>query len=157
GASAPLLIAQFAGAGRTALQATDETYRWTSFEGSDVYYQRYWGQMIRWLARGKLSGGAQRAELLVEPRQAKFGQPIRFQATLASEGLVGGDAGVELAIEERRGKRRTLRLPRTSAGDKTFQGTLADLPPGAYRAIVTRPVTESPPSQEFTVTAPPGE
>ena len=51
----PLLITQFAGAGRVGLQCTDETFLWTSASGSDVYHQRYWGQMLRWLSRGKLA------------------------------------------------------------------------------------------------------
>lgn len=154
----PLLITQFAGAGRTALQATDETYRWTSFLGSDLYYQRYWGQMLRWLSRGKLSGTAAPAELLVEPKQTAVGQPIRFQVTLGGgQTLEAGDAIVELAIEGTSGRDRTLKLTRVEPSSQVYQLLSSDLPPGSYRARLVRPIVDASPSEEFTITAPPGE
>ena len=66
----PLLITQYAGAGRFALQCTDETFLWTSFQGSDTYHQRYWGQMLRWLSRGKLNKSAEASTITAEPKQA---------------------------------------------------------------------------------------
>ncbi len=60
----PLLISQFAGAGRSVLLATDETYRWTGAFGSDAIHQTFWGQTLRWISRGKLSSLNQ-AELLL--------------------------------------------------------------------------------------------
>lgn len=154
----PLLITQFAGAGRTALQASDETYRWTSFLGSDLYYQRYWGQMLRWLSRGKLSGAAAPVELLVEPKQTTVGQPVRFQVTLGgAQTLDAGDAVVELAIEGTGGRDRTLKLTRVEPSAQVYQLLASDLPPGSYRARLVRPIVEDPPSEEFTISAPPGE
>jgi hypothetical protein len=156
GQSAPLLITQFAAAGRTALQATDETYRWTSVAGSDLYYQRYWGQMLRWLSRGKLSAGVEQPELLVDPRQVRYGQPVRFQVTLGRAEPSAGDS-VALAIEGTSGRRETLELLRVNQAANVFQATSSDFKPGSYRVLLVRPVTESPPSEEFTVIAPPGE
>ena len=154
----PLLIAQFAGAGRTVMQATDETYRWTSYLGSDVYYQRYWGQMLRWLSRGKLSGTAAPVELLVEPKQTTIGQPVRFQVTLGgAQALDASDSMVELAIEGPGGRDRTLKLMRAEPSSHVYQLFASDLPPGSYRARLVRPIVEAPPSEEFSITAPPGE
>lgn len=153
-----LLITQFAGAGRTALQATDETYRWVNFLGSDLYYQRYWGQMLRWLSRGKLSGTAAPVELLVEPKQANVGQPVRFHVTLGgAQALGASDADVELAIEGTGGRDRILNLTRVDPSSQDYQQLASDLPPGSYRARLVRPIMEAPPSEEFTITAPPGE
>lgn len=156
GQTAPLLITQFAGAGRTALQASDETYRWTSFMGSDLYYQRYWGQMLRWLSRGRLRGSSERIELLVDPKQARFGGNIRFQVTLGAEGIKQSQE-VEIVIDGSSGPARSLSLPPVKQADGVYQAELGDLRPGSYRAKLLRPLIESPPSEEFSVTAPPGE
>lgn len=154
----PLLITQFAGAGRSALQATDETYLWTSFLGTDLYHQRYWGQMLRWLCRGKLSSDAAAVELSVEPKQTSVGQPVRFQVRLGGEQAADGSQQVvELAIEGSGGRDRTFKLTRVAQSPRDHQLTVSDLPPGSYRARVLRPIVERPPSEEFTITAPPGE
>ena len=153
----PLLIAQFAGAGRVVLQATDETYRWTSFQGTDLYYQRYWGQLLRWLSRGKLSGGTQRVELTIEPQQSKLGQPVRFQVILPGQPGQAETKQVELAIEGPAGHDTTLQLTRVDSAAGIFQATKSDWNPGAYRARLVQPIFDSPPSEQFTVTAPAGE
>jgi hypothetical protein len=158
GQAAPLLVTQFAGAGRSALQASDETYRWTSFLGSDLYYQRYWGQLLRWLSRGKLSGQGERLELLIEPKQASVGQPIRFQLTLAGEvAQLAESAAVELAIEGHTSRDKTITLTRVNQATSVYQATVTDLQPGSYRAVLLRPLSEQPPSEDFSITAPPGE
>ncbi len=158
GETSPLLITQFAGAGRVALQATDETYRWASYQGSDLYYQRYWGQMLRWLSRGKLSGSGGKLELTVEPKQSAFGQSVRFQVNLgASSAQVRSTETVELAIESPHGRRETLRLALSNQASSVYQAERNDLLPGSYRAVVVQPLADSPPTTEFTVTAPPGE
>ncbi len=154
----PLLITQFAGAGRSALQATDETYRWTSFLGSDLYYQRYWGQMLRWLCRGKLNHDAAAVELSVEPKQTAVGQPVRFQVRLGGEQAADArQQEVELAIEGGGGRERTFNLMRVAQSPRDYQLMVSDLPPGSYRARLVRPIVDAPPSEEFTITAPPGE
>jgi hypothetical protein len=157
--SLPLLVTQFAGAGRVALQATDETYRWTSFHGTDLYYQRYWGQMIRWLSRGKLKAANDSAELTVDPKQAKLGQPVRFQLTLGSAPTpTSGQAdAVDLIIESEQGRRETLNLVRADRLSSVYQGTALDLSPGTYRAFPRQIGKETVPSVEFVVNLPPGE
>ncbi len=158
GQSAPLLVTQFAGAGRTALQASDETFRWTSFLGSDLYYQRYWGQMLRWLSRGRLSGQVDGLELMVDPKQANLGQPIRFQVTLGGHRIAASEnTEVELAIAGSDGRDRNVKLPRIGQTGSIYQATISDLAPGSYRAVLLRPISEAPPSEDFTITAPPGE
>ena len=158
GQQVPLLVTQFAGAGRTALQATDETFRWASFQGSDLYYQRYWGQMLRWLCRGKLSSHGQGLELSVDPKQASLGQPIRLQVTLGGQVAPASESTeVELAIESSNGRDRTFKLTRVGQTGGVFQTTVSDLEPGNYRAVLLRPISEAPPTADFTVTAPPGE
>lgn len=154
----PLLISQFAGAGRVALQATDETYRWSSFGGSDRYHQRYWEQMLRWLSRGRLSGDGQQSRLIVEPRRSKLSQPIRFELQLGKDADVKAREGrAELTIEDASGKKSVLPLARDVGASRIFSATKSDLPPGAYRAILFQPSLQQPPAESFTVITPPGE
>jgi hypothetical protein len=154
----PLLISQFAGAGRVALQATDETYRWSSFGGSDRYHQRYWEQMLRWLSRGRLSGDGQQSRLVVEPRRSKLSQPIRFELQLGKDADAKAREGrAELTIEDAKGKKSVLPLARDIGANRVFSATKSDLPPGAYRAVVFQPSLQQPPAESFTVVTPPGE
>jgi hypothetical protein len=157
GDSPPILVAQFAGAGRTAIQTSDETYRWTSYLGSDLYYQRYWGQLLRWLSRGKLSGGAEESELVVDPKQPKLGQDVRFRVRLgATSDLEHTGETVEVALESEEDSQR-IELRRTAPGQPTFEQATNQLRPGQYRAILRDPVEADPPTANFVVTAPPGE
>ena len=154
----PLLISQFAGAGRVALQATDETYRWSSFGGSDRYHQRYWEQMLRWLSRGRLSGDGEQSRLVIEPRRSKLSQPIRFELQLGKDADVRATGGAaELTLEDSSGRKSVLPLARDAGTNRTYSTTKSDLPPGTYRAVVFQPSLQQPPSENFTVVTPPGE
>lgn len=154
----PLLITQYAGAGRVALQATDETYLWTSYAGSDLYHQRYWGQMLRWLSRGRLGRDIEQSSLEIEPRRAKFQQPVRFETRLGAEFPQSElPENVQILIEEDNGDRETLLLSRTSANNRVYTNSTNHIAPGNYRAILLQPSSDSAPSQEFTITTPPGE
>ncbi len=154
----PLLISQFAGAGRVALQATDETYRWSSFGGSDRYHQRYWEQMLRWLSRGRLSGDGAQSRLVIEPRRAKLSQPVRFELQLGKDAEIKlSRENAELTIEDSAGKKSVLSLARDVGASRTYSAVKSDLPPGAYRAVVFQPSLQQPPSESFSVVTPPGE
>ncbi len=64
----PLIFLQFVGAGRVVFHAFDESYLWSRFRGSDVYYERYWMQTIRYLSRSKLLGTSRGVELTSDRR-----------------------------------------------------------------------------------------
>lgn len=154
----PLLVTQFAGAGRVALQCTDETYLWTSFRGSDTYHQRYWGQMLRWLSRGKLNQSSQASSITVEPKQARYGQPIRFSVELGGEIAESSlPASVKLTVSNEDGQVERLSLAPTPRSRRTYVASEDALPPGKYRAILFQPSTESAPQAEFIVITPPNE
>jgi hypothetical protein len=141
-----------------ALQATDETYRWSSFGGSDRYHQRYWEQMLRWLSRGRLSGDGQQSRLIIEPRRAKLSQAIRFELQLGKDVDAKAREGrAELTIEDAAGKKSVLPLARDAGASRVFSTTKSDLAPGTYRAIVFQPSLQQPPAESFSVITPPGE
>ncbi|MBX3420979.1 MAG: hypothetical protein KF752_05405 [Pirellulaceae bacterium] len=151
----PLLVAQFAGAGRSALLATDETYRWTGAFGSDRFHQQFWGQTLRWLCRGKLAT-LNPSELKALPVQAPVGSPISFQLRLPST-RAGVAETAELSITRADGYQRSILLANLPAHPGQFQGTVEKLEPGSYCGILVQPALAEPLSVDFSVTAPPGE
>ena len=111
--TSPLLVTQYAGAGRVILQATDETFRWTSFQGDDTYHERYWGQIIRWSSRGRLSQRSKQSSISVDPPQARMGQSIRIEARIGtdvSDDLLPNSALVRITNESE-GQRDIQLLP----------------------------------------------
>jgi hypothetical protein len=154
GTRTPLLISQFAGAGRTVLLATDETYRWTGGVATDSIHQQFWGQTLRWLSRGKLSS-LEAAELTVDPKQSQLGTPVRFRLRLPTGVLLPESATTVLSTVE--GVQRSEELTRVAGSANTYQTNVTQLEPGHYRAVVTQPPLAEPPAVEFTVIAPPGE
>jgi hypothetical protein len=156
-ARSPLLISQFTGAGRVVMQTTDETYRWIGYRGSDLIYERYWIQMLRWLSRGKLNRQDQ-TELAVEPRRAQLGEPIQFSVRLSPDAASElGSNTCKLLIERIGGEVQSLELQRTQSAQAQFKASDSSLAAGSYRATISDPSDASVGSVTFTVTAPPGE
>ncbi|MCA9191470.1 MAG: hypothetical protein KDB03_06905 [Planctomycetales bacterium] len=153
----PVLISQFAGAGRVVVQATDESYRLLSFSGTDLYYERYWGQMLRWLARGRLNSVDQRAAINIEPRQSRVGQPVNFEVILGKEDVSSFPESCELLLHIDDSESRTLQIERAPTSSLAYQKVVKDLKAGEYRATLLSPLLNDPPSESFSVTTPLGE
>jgi hypothetical protein len=147
----PLLISQFGGAGRSAALATDETYRWSSLYGSDLLYQQFWGQLIRWLSRGRLQSDSD-GQLTVEPKNAKAGAVIQLKLKLNPKS--GSHDSVQVKIAGPEDFERTVGLSRVAGSAAVFQGAVDALFPGTYRASLVQPALPNPPAAEFSVVAP---
>lgn len=150
----PLIVSQFAGAGRTCFIGTDETYRWTTAYGEDQYHQQFWGQLLRWISRGKLNS-LDESELTVEPKHAQLGSPVRFELRLP----LGEELPIQasLRIEGSSGFQQALTLQRAAGNVTTYQAVTDQLATGNYRAAVVQPALSAPPSVQFSITAPPAE
>lgn len=152
----PLAAVQYVGAGRVLYHGVDSTYRWR-FRVGDVFFARYWGQTLRYLARSKLTGGDDRAEILVHRGQVEVGEPVRLEVRLGSAGQVTG-ATAELLLEAEGQPRRRVALAPSRISPRLLQATVSDLPPGRYRVTLGEPRLPAPPAAvEFEVLAPPGE
>jgi uncharacterized membrane protein len=88
GVAAPVLAVQQFGKGRTAAFAGDTTYRWNltlRALGKDSPYNRFWGQMVRWLASEenleKKTGASVTAMLAKERFEAGEAVPLRAAVT----------------------------------------------------------------------------
>ncbi len=78
-----LVAVQFVGAGRTAFLGFDGTWRWRRY-GADRF-DRFWVQLVRYLAEGKLFGGSKRGMLLTQSDQVSLGQAVTVTARLFDE------------------------------------------------------------------------
>ncbi len=154
GVTTPLMVSQFAGAGRTLIVATDETYRWTGAFGSDSIHQTFWGQTLRWISRGKLTSLDQ-PELTVEPKQATLATPVRLRLRLPNSSNLPEAAVIRISGND--GSQRNQSLPRLAGSMNSYQVVLNQLPAGSYRAVLTTPSLESTTAADFVVIAPPGE
>ncbi len=146
----PVICLQYVGAGKVLLHATDETWRWRRRVG-DVFFARYWIQMIRYLCRSKLVG---EGSLDYIP-----GDPARLRLRFADERLAPPeDDGVTVVLEHQGHRTRRIQLRRSGWGRGVFEGVLTGLHPGSYHAWVAIPAMEGrAPAVDFTIAAPQGE
>jgi hypothetical protein len=151
---APLLVTQFAGSGRTAFLATDETYRWTGAFGQDNLHQIFWGQMARWLSRGKLSLAAD-PELIAEPKQSPVGGTVRL--SLIQPASTDDSQQVLVELRTAAESPQLLSLEQKSSAGQRHWTDLKQLPPGKYRARLVAPFLSTPPEAQFEITQPSSE
>jgi hypothetical protein len=76
----PVIFAiQNYGKGRTFFSAVDETWRWRA--GVDnLYFYRFWGQVIRYVSTGRLLGKTPRYSLVTDKRVYTIGEKINVEA-----------------------------------------------------------------------------
>jgi hypothetical protein len=75
-----LAAVQFAGAGRTGFVGLDGTSRWRA--RSKQLFDRFWVQMVRYLAEGKLFGGSKRGLIVTDSDQFSMGESVTVTARL---------------------------------------------------------------------------
>lgn len=154
----PVIAMQRLGGGKVIFHATDETWRWR-FRVGDLYFGRYWVQVIRYLSRSKLLGRDRSAELSVDRREYVRGMPVQFRVNFIDDRLLpAADARVTVVVQQQGGAQRRVELQRVPQAPTVFEGTFPNPVTGTYHAFVATPVFEdSPPSVDFRVTSPLGE
>ncbi len=159
GEELPVIAMQFVGAGKVVLHTTDESYRWARHPQTERYHAQYWTQLIRYLSRSKLLEGTRAVELATDRVEYRRGETVRLRARFFDDRLAPeADDGVRVMLEHDSGTRRQITLRRDAASRGIFEGLASNLAEGAYRAWVAAPtLPDTPPSQRFTVVAPPGE
>lgn len=152
----PLVAVQFFGSGRTLYQGYDATWRWR-YRNEGIFHERYWIQAVRYLSRAKLLGTDRAAEIMVDRRVYKRGEPVQVRVRFLDE--VAVTPGDEVAVTlEQEGQRQTpVQLDRLPGSPTVFESVLGHLDAGRYRARLTRPALQAPPMTEFMVVPPPGE
>jgi hypothetical protein len=69
-----LLATQFVGAGRTAFLGFESTWRWR--EHGEVFFERFWIQLIRHLVEGRLLGGRGRGAMMTSRDRFELGESV---------------------------------------------------------------------------------
>lgn len=152
-ATTPLLVAQYFGKGRVIVQGTDETFQWTSHFGDDVYYQRYWNQVIRWLARGKLSGSTS-AKLSFDRNEYRTGESVGLGVKFQGSVPLRDGENAEAILQLEGGQRQPITLQRQGNDGGLYRANLSNLTVGNYRAVLTKPALQPPPAAEVVIAPP---
>ncbi|MGL4419829.1 MAG: hypothetical protein ACRCZF_04110, partial [Gemmataceae bacterium] len=159
GENYPLVLQQFAGAGRVIFFGFEETWRWR-YRSEEEQFNRFWRQTVRVLARNRVA----RTELRTD-RQTPYrrDEPITITVQFP-EDAPAPSSGVKIRLDATsvRGDRETQRLTLTKReGTRgTFQSLVTRTPEGTYRFTLEEPSTPSGgtvPSAEATVLPPAGE
>lgn len=152
GRQLPLVLHQYDGAGRVVFQATDETFRWARFHGSDEYHSRYWLQTLRSLSRQKLLSGQSPAEVSTDRQQYLPTEEVQIRVRFRDER--SSDETVTVALEHGNGTRQSATLRRTAANSSLFSVAVRDLPSGTYRVLLRSPLLDPAPiPRTFSVAA----
>ncbi len=131
-----VLAAQPYGLGKVLWVGTDGTWRWRHRVG-DAYHHRFWGQVVRWAAAGKLSAGNAFVRFGPTRPRAGEGEPVRIQARI-SEGVAGVGPDLLLAARVFRAGAKAVEavavvpLRPLPGQPRTFEGVAPSLPLGAY-------------------------
>jgi hypothetical protein len=154
----PVICLQYVGAGKVLFHATDETWRWR-YQTGDVYFARYWIQMIRYLCRSKLAEVGGSVVLSTDRREYAEGESVRLRARFADERLApADDDGVVVVVEQAGQKTQRIALRRESAGRGSFVATLDRPRAGSYHVWMAAPALDGKtPPADFTVVPSPGE
>ncbi|MGE3820065.1 MAG: hypothetical protein AB7I30_11625 [Isosphaeraceae bacterium] len=135
--SATLLAVQPYGLGKVLWVGTDGTWRWRHRVG-DAYHHRFWGQIVRWAAAGRLASGNALVRFGPLKPTAAEREPIRLQARI-SEGVPGVGPETLLAARVFRADLSAsaeavtvVPLRSVPGRPRTFEGVGPGLPVGSY-------------------------
>jgi uncharacterized membrane protein len=140
------IMMQFVGAGKVVSHNIDETYLWSRNERTQHHYARYWLQMLRYLSRGKLLSEDEPVRIVTDRSEYQTGDPVRISLRIATS-LVGfeHETPVTLMIQHENGSRSEVALAKDDDRG-SFDGTIDDLKPGAYRIWLVSPQLTPPPA-----------
>ncbi len=156
----PLIVQQFAGAGRCMFFGVNELWRW-NWREDQQHYNQFWIQTVRYLARTKVG----RVELRLD-RQTPYrrGEPIKVHVRFPDDERPPSDKTEVKVVVERRApgksgdrETRTVQLAKLEGSRATFEAILTTTPEGEYRFTLAEPAVKPRPQAECKVLAPPGE
>lgn len=141
----PVMVAQQTGEGRTMVLAVDSTWRWRmvvgGYTGDATFYQRFWGQTIRWLA-GQADSSNRHLLLSTDRSRYEPNHSVKLSIDWADDrdGEQSVDKPGDTGTGTVTGDRRKLAQPRrlvVKAIDETGRATtlnVRDQSPGRWTA-----------------------
>ncbi|HEY7427505.1 MAG TPA: VWA domain-containing protein [Gemmataceae bacterium] len=156
----PLMVQQFAGAGRSMFFGFCETWRW-NFRTEQANYNRFWIETVRYLARTRLG----RVELRLDRQTSyKRGEPIKMTVRFPDDAPPPSpDVEVKVTVERRNPAKpgdnevRTVQLAKVEGSRATYETLLTQTPEGEYKFWLAQPAANPKPRAECKVVRPPGE
>jgi len=146
GRPTPIFVEQRYGAGKVFFSATDETWRWRFLIG-DVYFYRFWRQMLALTGSNKLLGLSKRVAISVARTRYTIGSRVEVEARLLDETLrPPGDAPVMTTVDEPGGATRPLTLTLADSAQGVYRGSFVPRKLGSY-AVWMRPAPDEPPER----------
>lgn len=132
----PLLVAGYHPAGRSLFLGLDSTHRW-QFRYEHRYHERFWRNVIRWLAIGRLKGGDRRFQLdSLEPEYG-LDERVTLEARIQNEDFQPLEAdSQEVQLEDPDGRRSTLVLDADPARPGVFRTSQDAGRAGSWRAWI---------------------
>ncbi|MFQ5734464.1 MAG: hypothetical protein ACE5KM_21220 [Planctomycetaceae bacterium] len=151
----PVVILQRVGLGKVLFHATDDLWRWRRLVG-DLYYGRYWMQVLRALYYSKRLGKTRAAELESDRRQYVQGQTVRLSLRFFdAERVPEDDDGVIVVVERNGVVVNRFRLRRVPHRPSLFSLEIPRIVEGAYRVTVQIPdFPKGAPDASFVVAPP---
>ena len=135
----PVMVIQRFGAGQVLYHATDELWRWRE-RVEDRYYGRYWLQMVRYLSRSKLRGGARGMELVSDRSVYSQGESVELRLrVLDPTSRPREGVNPTVVVEGPRGRRESVTLTPQPQSPLIFSGRVSSLPAGRYHAWLSMP------------------
>ncbi len=136
-----LLATQFVGSGRSAFLAFDGTWRWRRY-GEEVF-NRFWVQLIRFVAEGRLLGGSARGRIQTDADRYRTGQTVAISARLSDERFQPLERQeVNVALEAPDGQRSEVVLTRDTLRPGWYKGRFVPRQAGEYTLGVTLPQSD---------------
>ncbi len=133
GVGLPVMVEQELGAGRSMIFAVDSTWRWRmvvgAFTGDAGFYQRFWGQLVRYMA-GEDQADEPLLALATDRHHYARGDTIELTANITDQANWQVSA---TAIDERG---RSVDVPLTQRGDERYEARLAANRPGRLDLVV---------------------
>ncbi|MEM1165647.1 MAG: hypothetical protein AAGI30_05085 [Planctomycetota bacterium] len=136
GETAPVILTMRYGAGRVTYVATDEIWRYRYGRG-EIWYERFWLQLIRQLARPGLAAAGRPAVVEVSPARGVVGEPVRIELRVTDAAL-GEDQGAERLVrlrpvtEDGAGPSTEITLRAETEGAARFSAVWAGNRVGSY-------------------------
>lgn len=121
----PILLAvQPLGAGRVAFLAFDGTWLWRA--SAEAQFNRFWVQMVRYLAQARRQGASKRGTIVVDREAPGVGEPVKVEARVLDASFVPWhQPSIELEIHPQQGPVRNVTLSAAADREGWFTGRVA--------------------------------
>jgi uncharacterized membrane protein len=146
----PIVVVQQVGAGRSMVFAVDTSWRWRlvvgGFTGDSSFYERFWGQLVRWIASDEAEAPAA-LFVSTDQNRYKLGDTIELNIKLQAGQAADAEAGrarlppshrswqVSATALDERGQQ--MHVPLAELGGGRYRGRLGARRPGRLDLTVT--------------------